>query len=134
MCLRSAACFCLATLQMDPDKYKTTLARPAKPVPSKEEEHFILQVPAAIADRLRTLLQEDRARGREEDGNAPARVNITFGEEEEGRPRACSLWLDGETLPGRMCNLPTVVETHKSLEAGAGVYYKVGPARSQRPR
>ena len=81
------------------------------------EEHFLLQVPNHIAARLNALLQQ----GQSESGA----VQVTFSEAVEGKPQAATMRVDGMELPARLCQLPTIVESHKSLNGGE-LYHKTG--------
>ena len=77
----------------------------------------MLQVPNHIAARLTALLQQSE--------NAPADVQVTFSEAVEDKPQGATMRVDGVELPARLCKLPTIVESHKSLDGGA-TYYKTG--------
>ena len=81
------------------------------------EVHFLLQVPNHIAARLNALLQQ----GQSESGA----VQVTFSEAVEGKPQAATMRVDGMELPARLCQLPTIVESHKSLNGGE-LYHKTG--------
>ena len=84
------------------------------------EEHFLLQVPNHIAARLNALLQQGQS-----ENAAKAAVQVTFSEAVEGKPQAATMRVDGMELPARLCQLPTIVESHKSLNGGE-LYYKTG--------
>ena len=87
-----------------------------KPAVSNLEEHFLLQVPDHIAARLQALIQQAE--------NAPGDVAVTFDEGGPDKPQSAALRVDGTDLPARLCKLPTIVETHKSLDGET--YYKTG--------
>ena len=88
-----------------------------KPAVSNLEEHFLLQVPDHIAARLQALIQQQAE-------NAPGDVAVTFDEGGPDKPQSATLRVDGTDLPARLCKLPTIVETHKSLDGET--YYKTG--------
>jgi|SaaInlV_125m_DNA_1040241.scaffolds.fasta_scaffold02503_7 TATA-binding protein-associated factor Taf7 len=80
------------------------------------EEVFAIQVPNDVAARFNHLLRDSPY--------SPAGVQVQFDEPTKGQPQGARLTLDGETLPARLCRLPTVVEVHKSFDPGSGVFHK----------
>ena len=80
------------------------------------EDVFLIQVPNDIAEQFNLLLGGKCHKSTD--------VQVTFGEATDGAPQAATITVDGYDLPGRLCNLPTVVEVHKSFDIESGKYYK----------
>ena len=81
-----------------------------------QEDHFVVQVPDDVAERLRAAI-----RGESE---APE-MGVVFGPEPaSGDSRTATFRFGGEELPARLAQLPTTCETHKSLDGVT--FYKTG--------
>lgn len=82
--------------------------RPSRKV--TKEDAFLLQMPEHLAPLLRTASEKE--------------VDLEFiGTEQDGAQDA-TLSIKGRVLPARLMRLPTIVETHKSLDGV--LYYKHG--------
>ena len=71
------------------------------------EEHFILRAPPALAARLRRVLAEDASAGAD-----AASLALEFSED----GRTGELRIGADTFPAKLLDLPTKVETWKSLD------------------
>ena len=81
-----------------------------------QEDHFVVQVPDDVAERLRAAIRGESA--------APD-MGVVFGPEpSSGDARTATFRFDGEELPARLAQLPTTCETHKSLDGVT--FYKTG--------
>ena len=81
-----------------------------------QEDHFVVQVPDDVAERLRAAIRGE--------SDAPD-MGVVFGPEPaSGDARTATFRFDGEELPARLAQLPTTCETHKSLDGVT--FYKTG--------
>ena len=81
-----------------------------------QEDHFVVQVPDDVAERLRAAIRGE--------SDAPP-MGVVFGPEPaSGDARTATFRFDGEELPARLAQLPTTCETHKSLDGVT--FYKTG--------
>ena len=81
-----------------------------------QEDHFVVQVPDDVAERLRAAIRGE--------SDAPD-MGVVFGSEPaSGDARTATFRFGGEELPARLAQLPTTVETHKSLDGVT--FYKTG--------
>lgn len=94
------------------------------------EEVCFLQVPNDVAEKLTRMLWLQGARGSSSSSSTSptTSVQVIFDETPGGGPRQTRLRVGDLELPGRLCNLPTVVEVHKSLHPESGTYHKCNQA------
>eukprot|EP00897_Mesotaenium_endlicherianum_P009038 jgi/Mesen1/8162/ME000438S07265 len=70
------------------------------------EEHFVLRVPPALAERLNKVLCEDPSAG------SDAEIDLAF----EGDGRTGHFTMGGQTYPAALLDLPCVVESWKTYD------------------
>ncbi len=106
---------------------------------------LILRLPPRLADRLRSLLQSgkldentascrvvhdgntggDQSHGGDKSKENEETIKVGKVEKNNEGPKPSSRWvftLEGESYPARLVNLPTNVETHKTVDKVT--YYK----------
>jgi len=74
------------------------------PATATVEEHFIIRFPPSLAASVRSDLQES---------GLPGDLEVSFG---AGEKRMARVKFDGRTYSAVLCDLPTIVETHKTLD------------------
>ena len=87
----------------------TTSAAPES-TPTASESHLLLDVPPDVAERLNAWLA----------GEASAEVSLAMAADEN----AATLTVDGTPLSAAVSSLPTIVETHASLDGVT--FFKTG--------
>ena len=94
------------------------------------EEVCFLQVPNDVAEKLNRMLRLQGASSSSSSSSStsPTSVQVMFDETPGDGPQHARLRVGDLELPGRLCNLPTIVEVHKSFDPKCGTYHKANQA------
>lgn len=93
------------------------------------EEVCFLQVPNDVAEKLNRMLRlQGASSSSSSSSTSPTSVQVMFDETPGDGPQHARLRVADLELPGRLCNLPTIVEVHKSFDPKCGTYHKANQA------